>query len=60
MKELTGKCRALLETKDEELKEVKMRYLRFDIKSPIPFTMAFLFTMGTKRLKNYISDFLKK
>ena len=49
MKELKEKYRALLESKDEELKEVKIRYLRSDIKSPLPFTMAFVFTMGTKK-----------
>ena len=59
MKELKEKCQALLECKDEELKDVKIRYLRSDIKSPLPFTVAFLFAMGTKRYKNCISDFLK-
>lgn len=59
MKELKEKCQALLESKDEELKDVKIRYLRSDIKSPLPFTVAFLFAMGTKRYKSCISDFLK-
>lgn len=59
MKELKEKCQALLESKDEELKDVKIRYLRSDIKSPLPFTVAFLFAMGTKRYKSCFSDFLK-
>ena len=69
-KELKGKCKALLESKDEELKEIKVRYIRFFSTSDLPGHMhtairkpssihrSFSFHCGKEEVAKCISHYL--